>query len=331
MSEFPVHIPVMPNEVLELLNVKEDGTYIDATIGGGGHSQIILSRLNKGRLIGIDRDPYAIELCKKRFGNDSRVILFHANYAEMDKIVDRLGIKKVDGILIDAGISSFALDDPVRGFSFQKDGPLDMRMDTHERETMQSFLNKIDVDTLTMILKEYGDVPRARSVAKAIIERRDRGELHRISDLVEAVQMAYGALKKIPDETRQVFQALRIALNRELENLTRGIWSGLKILADGGRFVVISFHSGEDRVVKRIFREISSRKRLYTSEGKCYKILQPVARLLTPKPILPSSEEVVANPRCKSARLRAIELESGEELKFFLAEEYGNEGSFFKN
>lgn len=302
-----LHIPVMVEEVLALLNVKEDGFYVDATIGSGGHSEKILTHLKKGLLIGIDVDPEAIRICSEKFSGDKRVRLFNTNYSQIETVLDKAGVQEVDGILIDAGLSSFALDNPERGFSFQMDGPLDMRMDTNSNFTAQDLLSSVDENSLTEILREYGDVPKPRKVAKSILRRRDAGELNRIFDLVEAIKEAYGTPYKVPEETRQIFQAIRIAVNDELKNLERCLISSFRRLKINGRLVVITFHSGEDRIVKTFFITVSRPVQEKTKDGRLILEAPPLATLLTPKPLLPTPDEIRNNPRAKSAKLRAIE------------------------
>ncbi|MCX8065124.1 MAG: 16S rRNA (cytosine(1402)-N(4))-methyltransferase RsmH [Candidatus Hydrogenedentes bacterium] len=310
------HIPVMVEEVLALLDVKENGVYVDATIGAGGHSEKILSQLKNGILIGIDIDPEAIKISSERFRDDKRVRLFNANYSDIEKVLNEVGVEEVDGILIDAGLSSFALDDPKRGFSFQVDGPLDMRMNPSFNFTAYDLLFSVDEKILTKILKDYGDVPKPRKVAKTIIKRRVEGKLSGVLDLVEAIREAYSTLKKIPEETRQVFQAIRIAVNDELNSLKKCLIKGFNKLKVGGRFAVITFHSGEDRIVKSFFMMVSHHRKLETKDGRLISVIEPVAKLLTPKPIVPSNDEIYRNPRAKSAKLRAIEKIRMEKYSF---------------
>ncbi len=305
--EKTLHIPVMVHEVINLLNIKEGGIYVDATIGAGGHAQKILDRLGNGILIGIDIDPEAIRICSEKFRGDKRVKLFNTNYSNIDEVISEAGVSKVDGILIDAGLSSFALDNPERGFSYQSDGPLDMRMDTASRFTAKDLLFSVDEATLIRILKEYGDVPKPHKVARAILKRRELKRLDRVFDLVEAIREAYSTPHKIPEETRQIFQAIRIAVNNELSNLEKSLKSGFNKLKVEGRFVVITFHSGEDRVVKNFFNAVSRKGRIQAKDGKIIKVIPPFAKQLTPKPLVPSDEEINKNSRAKSAKLRAIE------------------------
>ncbi len=319
------HIPVMAKEVINLFQEREKGIFVDATIGAGGHTSYILETLSPRMVVGLDRDPKAIQICSKKFEKEKRVKIYHANYADMDKVINILGIQEVDGILIDAGLSSFALDDEERGFSFQKDGPLDMRMNTNEKETLSDFLDRTDEHALANILKEYGDVVKPYRIAKKIIMRRREGKIRKISDIVQTVLEEFPHVNRIPDEVRQVFQALRIAVNNELFFLRKGLWAGLKILAINGRFIVISFHSGEDRIVKSVFRFVSQPLRILSPEGILREQISPIAKNLTPKPLSPSSEEVRMNPRSKSARLRAIEKISDTYIQHYISRERINE------
>lgn len=306
-SEKTLHIPVMAHEVINLLNIREGGIYVDATIGAGGHAQKILDRLGNGILIGIDIDPEAIRICSEKFRGDERVKLFNTNYSNIDEVISKAGISRVDGILIDAGLSSFALDNPERGFSYQSDGPLDMRMDTTSRFTAKDLLFSVDEATLIRILREYGDVPKPHKVARAILKRRELKRLERVFDLVEAIKEAYSTPRKIPEETRQIFQAIRIAVNSELSNLEKSLRHGFDRLKIGGRFVVITFHSGEDRIVKNFFNMLSRKSRVQTKDGRIIKVTPPFAKQLTLKPLVPTDEEINKNSRAKSAKLRAIE------------------------
>lgn len=321
MTNENYHIPVMAKEVINLFKEREKGIFVDATIGAGGHTSCILEHLSPKIVIGMDRDPKAIKICTKKFEKEKHVKLFHANYADMDKVVKTLGIQEVDGILIDAGLSSFALDDEERGFSFQKDGPLDMRMNTDEKETLSDFLDRTDEHTLAKVLKEYGDIAKPYRIAKRIVNYRREGKIKKVSDLVQAILEEFHLTNRIPDEVRQVFQALRIAVNNELFFLRKGLWAGLRILAIKGRFVVISFHSGEDRIVKSLFRFVSQPIKILSPEGFLREEIPSIAKNLTPKPLLPSLEEMRINTRAKSAKLRAIEKISDKYINYYLAKE----------
>ncbi len=288
------HQPVMVTEVLEALAIQPDGIYVDGTVGGGGHAAEIAARLETGRLIGLDCDPSALEGARARlepFGK--RVTLVHANFARLDSVLDELGITHVNGILLDLGVSLTQLDTPQRGLSFRLEGPLDMRLDPTQELTAADLVNTLDERELMKIFRDYGEERWAARIAKNIVRERRSTPLETTTDLVRIIERSIPAAvrrkSRIHPATR-VFQALRIAVNNELENLQRALTVGVERLAPGGRFVVISFHSLEDRIVKRFFRE-----RLKT--GQAQQIWGPIR---------PSPEECAQNPRARSAKLRAL-------------------------
>ena len=301
------HVPVMMDEALRLLRVIPEGTYVDATAGAGGHAAQIASRLSGGRLIALDRDPAAIELAAKRLQAYSCVTLVKANYSELLSVLSRLGIASVDGILLDAGVSSVQLDTPERGFSLQSDGPLDMRMDTTAPRDAASLLAESSREEIAAMLRNYGDVAPAGRIARVIAERCKAGRMQRTSDLAEAVREALDFVTADPDEIRTVFQAVRIAVNEELNHLEQGLRQGAAALAVGGRLVAISFHSGEDRVVKNVFRSLTRPSIQLYPDGRIRKKSAPELKLVVSKPLTPSDEETRNNPRSKSAKMRAIE------------------------
>lgn len=302
-----MHIPVLAEPALEWLRVREDGVYVDCTVGGGGHSALIAARLTTGRLIGLDRDPTAVETARARLSPFGCATVLHGNYGDLAAVLGGLGIRAVQGVLLDAGISAMQLEDPFRGFSFQQEGPLDMRMDPNRGPTAAEFLASIDEEGLAGVLKRYGDLRGARRIAAAILRRRQRSGLATTRDLVEAVSEAFPFLRGRPEETRTVFQAVRIAVNDELRWLEAGTTQAIDVLAPEGRLVAISFHSGEDRIVKRILRDASRPRIERLPDGRTVREARPRLRLLTPKPVRPSPEEVHANPRATSASLRAAE------------------------
>ncbi len=288
------HQPVMVTEVLEALAIQPDGIYVDGTVGGGGHAAEIAARLETGLLIGLDCDPSALEGARARlepFGK--RVTLVHANFAQLDSVLDELGIAHVNGILLDLGVSLTQLDTPQRGLSFRLEGPLDMRLDPTQELTAADLVNTLDERELMKIFRDYGEERWAARIAKNIVRERRSTPLETTTDLVRIIERSIPAAvrrkSRIHPATR-VFQALRIAVNNELENLQRALTVGVERLAPGGRFVVISFHSLEDRIVKRFFRE-----RLKT--GQAQQIWGPIR---------PSPEECAQNPRARSAKLRAL-------------------------
>ncbi len=288
------HQPVMVREVIEALAIQPDGIYLDGTVGGGGHAREIASRLQTGLLIGLDCDPHAVELARARlreFGD--RVRLFHANFAKLDMVLDNLGIRSVNGILLDLGVSLTQLDTAERGLSFRFEGPLDMRLDPTQALTAADLVNSLDERALTRIFRDYGEERWAARIARTIVRERRTAPLETTSDLVRIIERSIPAAvrrkSRIHPATR-VFQALRIAVNDELNNLDRALAVGIERLAPGGRFAVISFHSLEDRLVKRCFRA-------QMTANKAEQIWGPVR---------PSSEECAQNPRARSAKLRVL-------------------------
>lgn len=293
------HQPVMVAEVLELLAVRPDGIYVDGTVGGGGHAAQIASHLQSGLLIGLDCDPNALELARARLHEFvDRVKLVHANFAELDRVLDDLKIQAVHGILLDLGVSLTQLDTPERGLSFRLEGPLDMRLDPTQELTAADLVNSLDERELFKIFREYGEERWAARIAKNIVRARRAARraapIETTSDLVKIIERSIPAAvrykSRIHPATR-VFQALRIAVNNELENLHKALTVGCERLAPGGRFVVISFHSLEDRIVKRFFRE-------KLKLGQAQQIWGPLR---------PSPEECAQNPRARSAKLRALQ------------------------
>lgn len=302
-----MHTPVLAGPALEFLRVRENGTYVDCTAGAGGHTALIAARLNEGTVIALDRDEGAVKLARARLKSFPMASVLHRNYGELAAVLAELGIDQVDGILIDAGMSSMQLDDADRGFSLQRQGPLDMRMDRSAGPTAADFLAAVDEVELVRILKEYGDLRKARAIARAIVKRREKEPLKTTQDLAKAVSDVFHFVQGVPEETRTVFQAIRIAVNDEFRWLEAGARQAISLLAPGGRFVGISFHSGEDRILKNVLREASRPRRILKPDGRIEKTIPPTVKLLTPKPVTPSTEEIQANPRAHSARLRAAE------------------------
>ena len=301
------HVPVLAGPAIEWLGIRPDGIYVDGTAGAGGHAALIAAHLTTGRLIALDRDPQAVARAAARLATYPFATVVHQNYGRLPEVLAELGIRQVDGILIDAGLSSVQLDDPDRGFSFQADGPLDMRMDPSSGESAAAYLARVPAAELAQALKRYGDVGPAKRIAQAIVRRREAGRLHGTQDVAAAVAEALDFVRGVPEETRTVFQALRIVVNEELHWLEAGLRQGVAALKAGGRLVAISFHSGEDRVVKQVMRELSRKQRLLHPDGRSRAEIPPVVRLLTSKPVTPSAEETRLNPRAKSAKLRAVE------------------------
>ena len=283
------HIPVMTGEALKYLNLNPDGIYIDGTIGGGGHAKMILSMLSsKGKLIGIDRDPEALALCRERFNSTDQISLHHNSYHNIDKIMEELDIQKVNGILLDLGLSSLQLNSKRRGFSFKNDGRIDMRFDNSSGTTAEDFIKGLTEKELANIIFEFSEERRSRRISKAI---KEAPELSTTSDIKEAIR------KSTPPHHRnktlaRVFQALRIAVNDEIDKLVQFLKEFMNYLDFGGRLVIISYHSIEDRLVKKTFRKLKDEKKVH---------------LLTKKPLTPLTIELNQNNRSRSAKLRALE------------------------
>jgi 16S rRNA (cytosine1402-N4)-methyltransferase len=316
-----VHQPVMLAEVLQALNLKPGGTYVDCTVGGGGHSREIL-RLTApdGVLIGLDRDPLAIRRAERElaeFGGRARLI--YENFVNLPRVLEGLGISQVDGLLYDLGVSSLQLDDPGRGFSYMADGPLDMRMDPAGPVTAADLVNGLDEKELAEIIFRYGEERWARRIASFIAAERKRRPIESTGRLVEIIKMAVpaGARRTGPHPAKRTFQALRIAVNGELEELAGALKEAVVFLKPEGRICVLSFHSLEDRIVKETFRELAGTCRCPPGAPVCGCRKEGVLRVLTRRPVLPSPGEVERNPRARSARLRVAErlvpvLKSGE-------------------
>lgn len=302
-----MHVPVLAAEALNWLNVREDGIYVDCTAGAGGHSALIAARLTTGRLVTLDRDASAVEIARRRLAGFECARVIHTNHGRLREALADVGIESVDGVLLDAGLSSMQLDTPERGFSFQYDGPLDMRMDTDEGATAAEYLAVVSAAELVRILKEFGDIGPARRIADAVIRRREKGAMNTTRDLAEAVAEALPFVSGVPEETRTVFQAVRIAVNEELRWLGEGVSQAISVLNPGGRFVGISFHSGEDRIIKNTLRTASRPQREFQLDGRVKSTTPPLVKVLTPKPVEPTDTEVRRNPRAHSARLRTAE------------------------
>ncbi len=286
-----MHIPVLLKEMIEMLNIRANGTYIDATVGLGGHSEKLLSILGaQGRLVGIDRDDSALEHASERLGNH-RVILRKGAFSQMKEILLGLNIEEVDGVLFDLGVSSLQLKELGRGFSFLSNAKLDMRMDTAQQLTAWDVVNTYSEMDIGRILKEYGEDPFARKIARAIVAKRKKSPISTCAELAEIVIGVCGRRGKTHPATR-TFQALRIEVNRELDELKEGLRSALNILNMGGRLCVISYHSLEDRIVKNFMRDSAKEGHL---------------RLLTKKPVTPLRDEIRRNPSSRSAKLRTGE------------------------
>lgn len=292
------HAPVLVDEVLAIFEGKQLDCFVDGTIGAGGHAEAILTHHPEIEIyIGCDRDRSALAIAKERLREwHKKLHLFHGTHSELSLWLKEAKAECASGVLIDAGVSSMQLDQPERGFSFQGEGPLDMRMDPEAKLTAAEIVNRWREEDLTRILREFGEEPRARAVARSIVSARKKKRLETTRDLVEAIRPVARGKKHLHFATL-TFQAIRIAVNDELGELERGVRAGIEALSSEGRIAVISFHSLEDRVVKNCFREQEVKKR---GEGGCLKIV-------TKKPLGASEKEIRENPRSRSAKLRAAE------------------------
>lgn len=307
-----MHRPVMLDECLEALLVRPQGVYVDGTLGGGGHAAAILERLAPGgRLIGFDCDEEAVKRAEDRLKAPEgvRVDLVHDNFANMAVQLDRLGVEKVDGVLLDLGVSSFQLDEAERGFSFLRDGPLDMRMNRGEGRSAADLVNHLSEQELADLIFRYGEERAARRIARAIVRERDRAPITSTLRLAEIVAAAAGGRRgrRIHPATR-TFQALRMAVNDELANIERVLEEMIGRIAVGGRMVVLTFHSLEDRLVKRFFARHEPREESLPQGGVRKVFEEPPVRRLWKKPRTASEAERRENPRARSAKLRAAEV-----------------------
>ncbi len=304
------HVSVLLNECIENLNIKPDGIYVDGTMGGAGHSLEIVKKLSpKGMLIGIDRDEEALAVAKERLKDFSNVKYVHDNHDNIDEIIKNLNLKGVDGILLDLGVSSYQIDEKTRGFTYMNDGPLDMRMDKSQELTAEYIVNNYKEQELARIIFEYGEEKFSRKIAKNICEYRSNKKIETTSELVKIIE------KSIPGKFREknshpakrTFQAIRIEVNNEIEPLYNTIKNSITALNSKGRLCVITFHSLEDRMVKKAYVD---------AEGKCtcpkdlpYCVCGNVSlgKIITKKPILPTEKEMQENSRSRSAKLRVFE------------------------
>ena len=302
------HQAVLLEEALESLNIHPSGTYIDATFGRGGHSRAILQQLNEdGRLIALDQDPEAVAFAKQQFADEPRFKIEHCNFNQVADVIEQYGLKgSIDGVLMDLGVSSPQLDDATRGFSFLRSGPLDMRMDTSQGETARQWLARVKPDDLIRVLKKYGEEKFARRIATAIVETRATREITETGDLAEIISSAIPVKEKHKHPATRSFQAIRIYLNEELQAIEQGLTGAVSVLVKGGRLSVISFHSLEDRIVKRFMRDVSSRPKIPAGLPVMEADIDVPYRLVG-KPITAGAEELDINPRARSARLRVLE------------------------
>jgi 16S rRNA (cytosine1402-N4)-methyltransferase len=309
INSMSIHKPVLLGEAIDLLQLKSGMIVVDATLGGGGHSREILKTIKNGKLIAIDADVKAIENFKKEASEDKRIILVNDNFANLENILKSLKIEKVNSILADLGWSSDQLEG--KGMSFQKDEELDMRLDRNQKITAKDIVNEYSENELGRVIKEYGEERFWKKITRKIVEYRINKKIETTRELAEIIEKSVpGKFRhlKIHPATR-VFQALRIETNQELENLEKFIPAAIKALEKEGRLAIISFHSLEDRIVKKIFRE-NARGRILTDEitGRPSVETAPTIKLITKKPIIAGQEEISDNPRARSAKLRVCEM-----------------------
>lgn len=311
MSGEFIHRPVLLNECIEALNLNPEGTYVDGTLGRGGHSIEIAKRLNeKGRLICIDRDKVAIEEAAEKLASwKEQVSFLHGDFREIDLLFDAARISKVDGMLFDLGVSSPQLDDPSRGFSYQHDAPLDMRMNQDDALTAHTIVNQWAKSEIQRVLSRYGEERYASAIASAICRTREREEIQTTAQLVSVIRgaMPSAALREKQHPAKRSFQGLRIAVNDELEAIAVMLEKAISRLRPAGRIAVISFHSLEDRIVKTAFTKAAKGCTCPPEFPVCICGKKPEVKIITKKPILPIEEELQENPRARSAKLRVAE------------------------
>lgn len=309
MSEFH-HVSVLLDECIEGLNIKPDGIYVDGTLGGAGHSYHIAEKLTTGRLIGIDRDPVALKAAGERLSPFAdQVTLVHSNFCRMGQVLQELGISGVDGILLDLGVSSPQLDDGSRGFSYMTDAPLDMRMDNGDALSADTVVNTWSYEELKRILYDYGEERYAPAIAAAIVRKREISPIRTTLELVDVIRSAMppAALREKQHPAKRTFQAIRIAVNDELNSVSKAMDAAIPCLNPGGRLAVITFHSLEDRIVKNAMAAAAKGCICPPEFPVCVCGRKPQVTVLTRKPIVSGEEELERNPRARSAKLRICE------------------------
>jgi 16S rRNA (cytosine1402-N4)-methyltransferase len=311
MEKQEAHIPVLMGECIQNLGLSAGKTIVDATLGGGGHAGEILKRiLPGGKLIGVDKDEEAIERCQKRFsGNDKDILYLHGDFKELPGMLAENGVQKVDGILIDLGVSSFQLEDAERGFSYNQDARLDMRMDKRSRLSAYEVVNGYGKAELAKVIRDYGEEKWASRIADFIDRRRNEKKIETTAELTEVIKNAIpaAARRSGPHPAKRTFQAIRIEVNGELAGLEKAIYDFAELLNPGGRLCVIAFHSLEDRIVKQAMKKLYNPCECPPDAPVCLCGKVRSIRIITTKPIVPGEEEILENARARSAKLRVIE------------------------
>lgn len=305
------HVTVLLKETVDNLNLKPNGIYVDGTLGGGGHSEYLLSQLGEGgKLIGIDQDQDAHKAAGERLARfGSKFVPVHSNFVNIKNVVKDLGVGGIDGMLMDLGVSSYQLDEAERGFSYMNDGALDMRMNKDSELTAWHIANEYTEKSIYELIRDYGEEKWASRIAKFIVEARRNGEIKTTFELVDIIKAAIPARARQdgPHPAKRTFQAIRIEVNNELGIIEQAIRDGLSVMNPGGRMAIITFHSLEDRIVKQTYKDLSTGCKCPPEFPVCQCGGKPVGKVVTRKPILPSDEEVEENPRSRSAKLRVIE------------------------
>lgn len=305
------HVSVLLNECIENLNIKEDGVYVDCTMGGAGHSREIAKKLSsRGRLICFDQDINAINVAKERLAEfEDRVTIVHSNFENIKEEIEKLGIDGIDGVLADLGVSSHQLDEASRGFSYMNDAALDMRMDSRCKYSAWDVVNEYSEEDLHRIIKDYGEENWAKRIAKFIVKAREEKTIDSTYELVEIIKKAIPKKARIdgPHPAKRTFQAIRIEVNNELGVISKMIDDAVSIMNPGGRICIITFHSLEDRIVKKEYKYLSLSCICPAELPFCQCDKESQLKIITRKPILPSKEEIEYNPRSRSAKLRVAE------------------------
>ena len=307
------HRPVLLEETIESLKIRPDGIYVDGTLGGAGHASQVCKRLSeKGRFVGIDQDDCALQAAGERlkeFGKNVRIDCVKSSYCQMKSVLENLGIDKVDGILLDIGVSSYQLDNAERGFTYREDAPLDMRMDQSSSFSAKDVVNQYDEMQLYRVIRDYGEEKFAKNIAKHIVAARQEKEIETTGELIEIIKASIPAKVRATGghPAKRTFQAIRIEVNRELEVLQDSIDEMIDLLNDGGRLCIITFHSLEDRIVKNKFRENEDPCICPKNFPVCVCGRKSKGKVITRKPIVPSEQEVEENKRSKSSKLRVFE------------------------